>query len=155
MLKRTKKWMMAGMMILAMAGFGGSAAGAKESAEMDPEDLIYSPSDMYWTDNGKKLVVEGAFLNLSEDYDVVGFEEAEIYMMDDSGDIIKTVTVNTDYLKKIPHNGMFEYNFTISSIEGGSEAYGAYDLLPVAGVAFYYEECEGAGCSYCGGTGRN
>ena len=164
MWKNMKIWLLAGMMAVLAAGLGSSAAAAQESQEMDPDKLIYVPSNVEWLKNGTKLVVEGAFYNLSSEYDVIGFEEVVFYMVDKDEKVITTVDVNTDTIPVVPHNGSCTYNFVINDLEGASEAYqrykayrayGIFGLVPKLEAEFNYVSCEGYNCSYCGGSSRN
>lgn len=160
MWKNIKKWMIAGMMTAAMAGFGCSGASAQE-IENDCPKLIYVPSDVEWLENGTKLVVYGSFYNLSSEYDVTSLKEGKFYMVDNKDkEVITTVDINTEAVSVIPHNGDCEYSFVINDLEGAEDAYqrhkayGVDGLSPSLEAQFYYEPCEGVNCSYCGGIGR-
>lgn len=150
MWKKTKKWITVGMMMAAMLCLDCSAANAKESREMDPSNLIYIPSDMTWKNDGTELVVEGAFYNLSSEYDIVGLEETII-----------TVYADTDHIQLVPHNGSCTYNFVIDGLEGisetykGNKKYGTFSLIPKRETEFEYVACEGNNCRYCGGSSKS
>lgn len=120
-------------------------------ANMNPDNLEYYPSNAYWTNRGRTLVMEGAFINLSDDYDITQLEDAVIYLTDSAGDIVASVNVNERVVGAIPHKGKSVYNFTVSTIRGGSLYYNAWDLTPTLETKFNYTQCEGRNCRFCGG----
>lgn len=118
--------------------------------EMNPDDLEYYPVNTYWS--GADLVVEGGFFNFTSEYDVTGLENAVIYMVDSDYNVVATVQVNEAAVGVVPHNGESIYNFTVSSITGGSTAYKATSLRPVLETEFTYAEHQAGSCPYCGGV---
>lgn len=155
---------------LTMAGCGGSAStttqtttgggeatvgtyeqGSTAGAEMGDEELQYVPSRVYWTNKGSKLVVEGGICNSSDAFDVVQIDEAVVYVVDGDGNVVAEAKVNVGHVGAVPHNGSVPYNFTVTSIPGGSGSYGADELYPVLAARFTYGEHGGQDCPYCGG----
>lgn len=122
------------------------------SNAMREDELRYFPSNTYWTDNGTPLVVEGGIFNLSSSCDVISMEDAVIYLVDGNDTIVAEINVNESYTSKIPHNGGVSYNFTTTSIPGGSSSYRAMELIPYLSCSWEYVICEGQNCSYCGGS---
>lgn len=119
---------------------------------MREDELQYLPSNTYWTKNGTELVVEGGIYNLSSTCDVVSMEDAVIYLLDGNDTIVAEINVNESYTSKIPHNGGVIYNFTTTSVLGGSSLYKATELIPYLACSWEYVICEGKNCSYCGGN---
>lgn len=136
-------------MIILKVSCGSSS---KISTAMAPNDLQYFASNTYWTNNGKKLVVEGNIYNLSCEYDVTSLKDTTIYLVDKSKNVISTVKVNTKSIGVIPHNGVFPYNFTVSNIKGGSSSYNARELFPRLETKYTCEVHQTLSCPHCEGN---
>lgn len=135
---------------------GGSRGSSNSSTAMSTDELVYLPSNTYWTNNGTKLVVEGGIFNLSSSCDVISMHDAVISLVDSNDTVVAEINVNKAYTSKIiPHNGSLAYNFTTTSIPGGSSSYKAMELIPRLYCSWEYEICEGQNCSYCGGDSSN
>lgn len=153
MAKKFVSLMMAAVMTIGIS-VCGSAAEASQSGEMDPDDLNYRFSEMYWSESKSKLMVEGEFVNCSDGYDIVGLDEAQIRIQM-GNELIAAVDVDTEAVEIIPHNGSYTYNFAVSGLEEDQAREIAANAIAAEfclDADFSYAECEGIGCGYCEGV---
>lgn len=113
-------------------------------------DIGYYASRTYWINNGTKLVVEGSFFNFTSDYDFIELVDTYINIVDKHDNVVARVKVNENNVSVIPHNGAYPYNFTVSSIPGGSSTYKASELFPRLETDFTYVQHQSQNCPYCG-----
>lgn len=137
--------------VFCFKSYSGSSGGSRE-AEQDAM-LSYLPGEPQLV--GNKLYINGMFSNSSSKYDILDLSGVQIVVADKDGNEQASITVNSQFGKNcvIGPYGTVPYNFTCDASDFTVQS--IWDLrFDVAGE-YYYTECEGSNCQYCGGTGAN
>lgn len=137
--------------VFCFKSYSGSSGGSMEAGQNAA--LSYLPGDPRLV--GNKLYINGMFSNGSDKYDILDLSGVQIIVSDKQGNEQASITLNSQFAKNcvIGPYGTVPYNFTCDASDFTVES--VWDLrFDVAGE-YYYAECEGSNCQYCGGTGAN
>lgn len=115
--------------------------------------LSYLPSDPQLV--GNKLYINGMFSNSSREYDILDLSGVKIIVADKYGNEQARITLNSQFAKNcvIGPYGTVPYNFTCDASDFTIQS--VWDLRFYVEGEYYYTECEGSNCQYCGGPRAN